>query len=229
MKKILLFLYLSTFIGMQLKAQEAVETDSDTLFYSVKPSAEGKLKIGVSLGIQASLLSGGESSMALPIIGITGGTTLRYNFAKKFTFQPAISIGFKGSRFNRTEPDYYNSLKLLYLEAPIQFFYTYQQQSKNQVGVGFYYAELINASLSSNSGSLVSNQTKLPIQEFDFGGIASWQLKFSFFHLQTSYKVGLSNINNGQAWPAGDNASIIKPTNKGGSFYNQTISLQLIF
>lgn len=229
MKKLLLFLYLITFISIQLKAQEDAEIDSDTLFYRVKPASEGKLKLGVCLGVQISILSGTEASMALPLIGIIGGTSFRYNFAKKFTFQPAIQIGFKGSRFSHTEPDHYNSLKLLYLEAPIQLFYSYQQEEKNQVGIGFYFAKMVNANLSANSGSLVSNSSALPIYDLDWGGVASWQLKFPYLYLQTSYKLGLSNINNGRSWPTGDNASVIKPVNKGGSFYNQTLSLQLIF
>ncbi len=229
MKRFLLFFYI--FLGLTglLQAQDDTDQESDTLFYKISPPSEGKLKIGVGLGAQVSILSGSESERATPFVGITGGTYLRYNFSKRLTLQPAINIGFKGSRFNRSEPDYYNSLKLLYLETPLQIFYTYQQAQKNQIGTGFYMARLINASLSSNGGSLTANQSALPIKEYDWGIVTSWLIKFNYFYLQTSYSIGLSNINNAQSWPSGDNASVIKPTNKGGTFYNQTLTFQLIF
>jgi hypothetical protein len=227
MKKHFLFFFVFTILSLFSYAQE--ETEDDSLFYRVKPAAEGKYKLGVCLGVQASVLSGGESSKALPLIGIMGGTYFRFNFKKRFTLQPSLLIGFKGSRFNRTEPEYYNSLKLLYTELPIQLFYSYQAQKQNQIGLGVYVSELVNGNLSSNGGSFLSNQNNLPIYNNDWGLLASWQLKFTYFSLQTSYKIGLKNINTGKPWPQGDNASVIKPINGAGSFYNQTISLQLNF
>jgi hypothetical protein len=97
------------------------------------------------------------------------------------------------------------------------------------MGLGLYVSELVNGNLSSSGGSFLNNQSTLPINNNDWGLLASWQLKFTYFSLQTSYKLGLKNINTGKSWPQGDNASVIKPVNSGGSFYNQTFSIQLNF
>jgi hypothetical protein len=227
MKKHFLIFFIFTLLSFFSFAQEEFEGDSS--YFKVKPESEGKFKLGVCLGVQASVLSGSESSNTYPLIGIMGGTYFRYNFKKRLTLQPALLIGFKGSKFNRNEPEYYNSLKLLYTELPIQLFYTYQRQKQNQMGLGLYVSELVNGNLSSSGGSFLNNQSTLPINNNDWGLLASWQLKFTYFSLQTSYKLGLKNINTGKSWPQGDNASVIKPVNSGGSFYNQTFSIQLNF
>lgn len=227
MKKHLLIFFIFSLLTFFSFAQEEFEGDSS--FYKVKPESEGNFKFGVSLGVQASVLTGSESSNVFPLLGIVGGTYFRYNFKKRFTLQPGLFIGFKGSKFNRTEPEDYTSLKLLYTELPIQLMYSYQAQKQNQIGLGVYLSALVNGNLSSNGGSFTNNQNTLPINNYDWGLLASWQLKFTYFSLQTNYKIGLKNINTGKTWPQGDNASIIKPINSGGSFYNHTISVQLNF
>jgi hypothetical protein len=203
---------------------DSTENDpDDETFTFFKPGPEGKTRFGVKMGVQSSSLFGTEMKNQKPMFGILGGLYGRYHLSKRICLQAEAQLSFRGSSFNHGSSGEYSTIKLLYVDMPVMFFYEFGKDKNHSLGLGIQTSNLMSANMYFNGISIPGSKTPA-MDKWDFLPVFAYQYRLPFFIFQSAAKYGLRDINLGQTWP--NNGT---PLNNKGSIHNFALEFNIIF
>jgi hypothetical protein len=187
-----------------------------------KPSENETSRLGIIMGTQISAIYGPAIPNSKALFGLLGGGYGRYNFKRGYSIQQALQVSFRGGNF-QSDPGAIHSIKLLYLDAPLIIFKKLGKNSKQQLGFGLQYSNLLNSSMYLDSKSFPTGESP-KLDKNDWSSIIAYQYQFEYFALQIASKIGNRNLNLGYDWP-----DFAKPLNNKGSLHNFALELNIIF
>ncbi len=224
-KTINIFLVLICFFTINnLKAQVEEVADStlqDDEVILVKPEPDGKYKYGIKLGVQFSTLLGNENENNLTRFGINGGVYLRKKFKnEKWGYQVELNGSLRGSYF-KGGPNDYSLIRLVYLDLPTLFFVNVSKNQNNKILFGPQFSYLLTSAIYKGEASVAYN-SEPNLNKFDILACAGYQVRLGHVAIQSLFKYGLININNGLL-------PEVSPKSQGKNMNNFSFELNFIF
>ncbi len=224
-KTINIFLVLICFFTINnLKAQVEEVADStlqDDEVILVKPEPDGKYKYGIKLGVQFSTLLGNENENNLTRFGINGGVYLRKKFKnEKWGYQVELNGSLRGSYF-KGGPNDYSLIRLVYLDLPTLFFVNVSKNQNNKILFGPQFSYLLTSAIYKGEASVAYN-SEPNLNKFDILACSGYQVRLGHVAIQSLFKYGLININNGLL-------PEVSPKSQGKNMNNFSFELNFIF
>ncbi len=224
-KTINIFLVLICFFTINnLKAQVEEVADStlqDDEVILVKPEPDGNYKYGIKLGVQFSTLLGNENENNLTRFGINGGVYLRKKFKnEKWGYQVELNGSLRGSYF-KGGPNDYSLIRLVYLDLPTLFFVNVSKNQNNKILFGPQFSYLLTSAIYKGEASVAYN-SEPNLNKFDILACAGYQVRLGHVAIQSLFKYGLININNGLL-------PEVSPKSQGKNMNNFSFELNFIF
>ncbi|MES2380109.1 MAG: outer membrane beta-barrel protein [Bacteroidota bacterium] len=216
--------FFSLFIGQFVYAQNKEVVDStldEEEVTDVLPMPDGKYKIGLKLGVLGSTISGEENTNNTIKFGLSGGAYLRRKFkSEKWGFQIELNGSFRGSNYEANDTNY-SSIRLVCLDVPLYLFFNLTKNEDHKIILGPQFSYLLSSALYKNQFNLP--ESKPPkLVEYDILACGGYHYRLGHIAIQTMFKYGFVNINNGLL-------PNITPANQGKSMHNLIFEVNLLF
>lgn len=223
--KIYLFLTLLGFIYFnKTKAQVDDIVDStlqDDEVQPIKFEPDGKYKFGIKLGCQLSTLLGNENQNNTSRFGINGGVYLRKKFKnEKWGYQVELNGTLRGSNFNAGKEEY-SLIRLVYIDVPTYIFFNLSKNENNKLLIGPQFSYLITSAIYKGEASVPFDKEP-NLFKYDLLSCVGYQVRLGQISIQSIFKYGFININNGLLPEA-------LPKNQGKNMNNFAFEVNLIF
>jgi len=199
----------------------AIDNNEDEGAFVI-PDNSDPLKIGIKFGAGTSTMLGTEMTNSTLSIGLDGSVFFRYRFKPRFAVQTELGASFRGSNFEKIIGNY-SAIKTYNLDIPVTLVFALDKTKTSNLVAGIQYSYLLNSSMYKY-GQQLPEADAPGLNKNDILAIVGTQFYTPFVGFQVLAKYGLTDINEGKAWP-----SLVKPDNTGGSIHNFSVELNFLF
>jgi hypothetical protein len=221
-KPLILLVLLAVTSALHAQQEEIIDsTIADDEERPVKVLPDDKYKFGIKIGGQFSTIVGAENENNTLRFGVNGGLYMRKKFKnEKWGYQIELNGSLRGSNYNSTKDDY-SALRLVYVDLPTYLFVNLTKDQNQKVLVGPQFSYLLSSSLYKGTSNLAYNQEPSLVNH-DILACAGYQIRLGHVSIQSVFKFGFVNINDGLLPEA-------TPKNKGQNMNNILLEVNLLF
>ena len=184
-----------------------------------------KFKVGMTAGINSSLITGTELENPTPRTSMVLGASYRQKLSKAVHFGAEVNASFRGSNFDNGIVDAYHMVRFIYLDVPLNAMINTSGKAENRyLTLGVEPAYQMRSEIFVKPDDIRPRVRNEGFRRFDVAALLGYHFDFYYFGLRPSVRFGLLDIN--------DNLfleNVMPETGKGGTIKNITFDVKLYF